>query len=152
MAHVHLITVGKLKDKNLEAIELDYLKRIKKPKLTIYEVKAKAQNKDLEAEEVLKKIQDLTKNENTFSVVLTEFGNEFDSPKFSSWLTDKIDHFQHIVFIIAGAEGPGEKLLSFCQAKLSLSKLTFPHRLARVLFIEQFYRALTIRDKHPYHN
>ncbi len=149
--NAHLITVGKLKDKNLEAIENDYLKRIKNPKLNIHEVKAKAENKDLEAQVVLKKIADLAKN-NPFICVLTEFGDEFESPKFSQWIYQKIESQQDVFFVIAGAEGPGEELLAKAQARLSLSKLTFPHKLARILFVEQFYRAMTIRDGHPYHN
>lgn len=149
---VHLITVGKLKDKNLEQIESNYLKRIKNPKLNIHEVKAKAENKDLEAQIVLKKIQDISKLEKSYIIALSEFGEEFHSPDFSTWLTHKIELYQHVIFIIGGAEGHGEALLKKVHAKISLSKLTFPHKLARILFIEQFYRALTIRDGHPYHN
>lgn len=152
MASVHLITVGKLKDKNLEAIEQDYLKRLKNPKLQIHEVKAKAENKDLEAQVLLKKIDDISKNEGRFIVALTEFGDEFYSPKFSTWLTNKIETYQHIIFLIAGAEGYGEAVLKKVNCKFSLSKLTFPHKLARIIFVEQFYRAMTIRDGHPYHN
>lgn len=149
---VHLITVGKLKDKNLEAIENDYLKRIKNPKLKIHEVKAKAEKKDLEAQVVIKKIMDISKSEKSYIVALSEFGEEFYSPKFSSWITHKIENFQHLIFVIGGAEGHGNALLEITQAKISLSKLTFPHKIARILFVEQFYRALTIRDGHPYHN
>ena len=149
---VHLISVGKLKDKNLESIESNYLKRIKSPQLIIHEVKAKAEKKELEAQVVLKKIQDISKTEQTYIVALTEFGEEFHSTEFSKWLTHKIENFQHIIFVIAGAEGHGSALLDKAQAKISLSKLTFPHKIARILFIEQFYRALTIRDGHPYHN
>lgn len=149
---VHLIVVGKLKDKNFEALEREYLKRIKNPTLTIHEVKAKAENKDLEAQVVAKKIQDITKGENTYLVALAEKGEEFDSPAFSKWLVHKIETYQHLVFVIAGAEGHGEETLETAQAKFSLSKLTFPHKMARIIFVEQFYRALSIRDGHPYHN
>lgn len=152
MAQTHLIIVGKLKDKNLEAIETGYLKRIKNPKLSITEVKAKAEDKNFEAQVILKKIEDLTSFERTYIAVLTEWGKEFESTEFSTWLVDKIESYQHLVFVIAGAEGPGEKLLEKSHARLSLSKLTYPHKLARIVFVEQFYRALTIRDRHPYHN
>ena len=90
----YLIVVGKLKDKHLEAIEADYLKRIKNPKLEIHEVKAKAENKDLEAEVVLKKAQDIAKGQNTFLIALTEFGQEFHSPEFSKWMYQKIENHQ----------------------------------------------------------
>jgi len=150
--NIHLIVVGKLKDKHLESIEDSYLKRIKNPKLLIHEVKAKAENKDLEAEVVLKKVSDLTRSDNTFIVALTEFGQELDSPNFSAWIYQKVESYQHVVFLIAGAEGHGKEVLESIDASLSLSKLTFPHKIARVLFVEQIYRAMTIKDGHPYHN
>lgn len=150
--NIHLVVVGKLKDKNLEAIENDYLKRIKNPKLLIHEVKAKAEKKDLEAEVILKKIADISKNDKAFIVALREFGTEYESPSFSKWIYSKIETHQHLFFIIAGAEGHGNKVLEKVNSSVSLSKMTFPHKIARVLFVEQFYRAMTIRDGHPYHN
>jgi len=57
-----------------------------------------------------------------------------------------------LIFVICGAEGPSQSLLDASNAKLSLSKLTYPHKLARLIFVEQFYRAMTINDGHPYHN
>lgn len=150
MKSLHLIVVGKLKDKYLESLENDYLKRIKKPKLQIHEIKASAENKDQEAQVVLKKIAALS--ENHFVVVLTEFGEEFQSPQFSSWLYENFNSGKDLIFVVCGAEGPGAELLKNCDAKLSLSKLTFPHKLARLIFVEQIYRAQTIKDGHPYHN
>lgn len=152
MKIAHLIVVGKLKDKSLEAIEDDYLKRISNPVLKIHEVKAKAENKDQEADIILKKIQDITKGDKTYLVALTEFGSEYHSPEFSKWVFDKIENQPNLVFLIAGAEGHGKAVLDQVNASVSLSKLTFPHKIARVLFVEQFYRALTIKNGHPYHN
>ena len=61
MKAFHLICVGKLKDASLEAIEHDYLKRLNNPPLLIHELKASAENKDAEAEAILKKLKDLEK-------------------------------------------------------------------------------------------
>lgn len=146
----HLIVVGKLKDKNLEAIEGDYLKRIKTPKLTIHEVKAKAEKKNLEAQVILKKAYTLSNN--PFIVTLTEFGTEYESPDFSNWYYNSLENQKDIVFVICGAEGPGEELLERTNCKLSLGKMTLPHKLARIIFVEQIYRAQTINEGHPYHN
>ncbi len=148
--NTHLIVVGKLKDKNLEAIENDYLKRIKNPKLIIHEVKAKAENKDLEAEIILKKALSLSKN--PYIITLTEFGKEYESPQFSNWVYQNIEDQKELIFVICGAEGPGQELLIKTHLKLSLGKMTLPHKLARILFIEQMYRAQTIFEGHPYHN
>ncbi|MFT6632436.1 MAG: 23S rRNA (pseudouridine1915-N3)-methyltransferase [Bacteriovoracaceae bacterium] len=146
----HLIVVGKLKDKNLEAIESNYLKRINNPKLLIHEVKARAENKNLEADVILKKANSLTSN--PYIVTLTEFGKEYESPDFSKWYYQNIENQKEIIFVICGAEGPGEELLNQTKQKLSLSKMTLPHKLARVFFVEQLYRAQTIFEGHPYHN
>lgn len=148
----HLIVVGKLKDKHLEAIEQDYLNRLKTSPLIIHEVKARAEDKELEAEVVLKKVKDIAPN-GAYLVALAEKGREFDSPDFSAWLFKHLEYTpQKLIFIIAGAEGHADIILSNVQEKLSLSRLTFPHKIARILFVEQFYRAVTIKNKHPYHN
>lgn len=150
MKTLHLITVGKLKDKNLEAIENDYLKRIKNPSLKIHEVKASAEDKEIESQNVLKKVTSLSSN--PFLIILTEFGKQFDSQKFSQWLFKKVEQESDVIFVICGAEGPAESLLIASHAQLSLSPLTYPHKLARILLVEQLYRALTIQQGHPYHN
>lgn len=152
MKEAHLIVVGKLKDKNLEAVEESYLNRLKQNPLVIHEVKAKAENKDAEAEAILKKINELAPN-GAHIVALAEKGREFNSVDFSSWLFKHLEYNpQKLIFVIAGAEGHAESFLSNVQEKLSLSPLTFPHKIARILLVEQFYRAVTIKNKHPYHN
>ena len=149
---VHLIIVGKLKDSNLEAIEANYLQRIREPELKIHEVKARAQNKSSEGQEILKKISEISKQTPSHIVALTEFGKQYDSPEFSRQLFDLVDYKNRVIFLIAGAEGFSQDVLDKVDQKLSLSKMTFPHKMARILFIEQFYRAITIKNNHPYHN
>lgn len=149
---VHLIVVGRLKDKHLEAIEENYLQRINSPDLKVHEVKARAESKNQEALEVLKKINDLTKDSPANIIALTEFGKEYDSVEFSKKVFDLIEKNQKLIFIVAGAEGFSSELLAMASHKISLSKMTFPHKIARILFIEQFYRAITIKNNHPYHN
>ncbi|MDP7320244.1 MAG: 23S rRNA (pseudouridine(1915)-N(3))-methyltransferase RlmH [Bacteriovoracaceae bacterium] len=146
----YLITVGKLKNKQLEILEESYLKRIKNPKLQIHEVKAKAENKELEGEVVIKKIESLSSN--PFIIVLSEFGKELDSPKFSKWYYENLAKFQTLIFVICGAEGPSKTLLNKANQTLSLSQMTLPHKLARLMLVEQIYRAETIQTGHPYHN
>lgn len=152
MKQAHLIVVGKLKDKNLEAIEHDYLKRIKAFDFHIHELKSSSENKEQEGKLILQKMNELKSKGSIFSFVLTEFGKEYFSPEFSKLIFDKAENSGQLVFIIGGAEGFSHTVLNEVNSKLSLSKLTFPHKLARILFIEQFYRAITIKEGHPYHN
>jgi 23S rRNA (pseudouridine1915-N3)-methyltransferase len=145
----HLICVGKLKDASLEAIENDYFKRLNNPPLQIHELKASAENKEAEGEVILKKLKDLG---DTHRVAMTEWGKRYTSVDFAKWTEKLLERPAKTVFIIAGAEGFSDAVLSSCQERLSLSELTFPHKLARILLVEQLYRAQTLRTGHPYHN
>ena len=151
MKALHLICVGKLKDSHLEALESDYIKRIVNPPLLIHEVKASAEKKLAEAEAIAKKIKEIGES-NLCLVALTEWGKTLNSVDFSSWLETQIHQYPKVCFIIAGAEGFHSSILDRVQAKVSLSLLTYPHKLARLIFIEQIYRAQSIRTGHPYHN
>ena len=146
---IHLIVVGKLKDSHLEAIEADYLKRINNPELIIHELKASAENKEAEGEAILKKVKDLGGGH---MVAMTEWGKRYSSVSFAEWTQIQLEKSNKLIFVIAGAEGFASEVLNLCQERLSLSELTFPHKLARILLVEQLYRAQTIRAGHPYHN
>lgn len=149
---IHLIVVGKLKDPHFEAIEADFLKRINNPELIVHELKATAENKDAEGEAILKKIKELTTSSKAHVVAMTEWGKTRNSVEFSQWSKQLIERSAKIIFIISGAEGFSEEVLKNCHERISLSELTFPHKFARILLIEQLYRAQTIRIGHPYHN
>lgn len=149
---LNLIVVGKLKDPHLESLEHDYLKRINNPELIIHEVKASAENKEAEGEAILKKIRDLSQGGGTHLIAMTEWGKRSTSVAFAEWTKGLIERPAKIFFLIAGAEGFSEEVLKACQERISLSELTFPHKLARILLVEQLYRAQTIRSGHPYHN
>jgi 23S rRNA (pseudouridine1915-N3)-methyltransferase len=146
---LHLIVVGKLKDTYLEALENDYLKRINNPQLLIHEVKASAENKEAEGEALLKKVKELG---GAHVVVMSEWGKRHTSVAFSEWMSALIEKSSRVIFLIAGAEGFSQEVLKASQEKISLSELTFPHKIARLLLVEQIYRAQTIRNGHPYHN
>ena len=78
-------------------------------------------------------------------------GKKINSRGFAALLQDKIDHGVNINFIIGGAHGVSQKLLTTSQLILSASELTFPHRLFKIFLMEQIYRASTIHRSHPYH-
>lgn len=149
MKDLHLIVTGRLSDKNIEVLERDYFKRLTVPKLNIYEARAHSEDKNLEAKEVIAKIDEISKTENPYIVLLTENGKQFTSVNFSKWLSSICER-QSLIFIIGGASGHGESVIKRAHFKLSLSELTYPHKLARLLLIEQIYRAQTIVANHPY--
>jgi 23S rRNA (pseudouridine1915-N3)-methyltransferase len=148
----HLIVVGKLKDSHLEAVEGDYQKRITNPELVIHEVRASAENKEAEAEAIMKKVKELAPTGGHHLIAMTEWGKRNTSVAFAQWTQELLERPGKVFFLIAGAEGFSPELLKNCQERISLSELTFPHKLARILLVEQLYRAQTIRSGHPYHN
>jgi 23S rRNA (pseudouridine1915-N3)-methyltransferase len=88
-----------------------------------------------------------------YIVVLDEHGKEFTTVEFSEKL-EKIFMLQkkRIVFVIGGAYGFSEEVLSKADLRLSLSRMTFSHQVVRLLFMEQLYRVFTVLKGEPYHH
>jgi 23S rRNA (pseudouridine1915-N3)-methyltransferase len=85
------------------------------------------------------------------AVALDERGAAYGSVELARWLESQRRVGKDLCFIIGGADGLCPELLQRCSQRLSLSKLTLPHGLARVLLVEQLYRASSILAHHPYH-
>ena len=135
-----ILAVGKVKKIWIqEGINL-YLKRL--PGLTISEIRDS--NPKKESENILSSIK---KDESI--IVLGEEFTSFSSISFS----EKLNKFgnQRLVFIIGGSEGISSQIKSIADWNLSLSSFTFPHEIARILLLEQIYRAQSILIKSPYH-
>jgi 23S rRNA (pseudouridine1915-N3)-methyltransferase len=88
---------------------------------------------------------------NSLLVVLDVLGKPVTTRKMSSMLESWLQQGQDVSIIIGGPDGVSDELLSQAPLKLSLSELTFPHPLVRVILIEQIYRAWSILNNHPYH-
>lgn len=152
MKQINIISVGKLKNAYLQIIEKDFLKRCLSLKINLMETRAFADNLEKESNEVLKKLKELSKESPLHPVLLSEGGHLRNSTDFSSWLFKTIDSkSEKITFILSGAYGFSKQLSLRVKDSISLSPLTFPHELARVLLIEQIYRAIMIKTNHPYH-
>ena len=101
-----------------------------------------------ESERIFKKI---TKRD--FLILLDEKGKEYTSVQFA----ELIRHHQNIstrniIFLIGGAYGFSEEVYKRANGKMALSKMTYPHQLVRVIFLEQLYRAFTILKGEKYHH
>jgi 23S rRNA (pseudouridine1915-N3)-methyltransferase len=81
-------------------------------------------------------------------VLLASEGREFDSVEFSKWLEQRRQDGRDICFVIGGPRGLD---LAQCDTRLSLGRITLPHQLARVVLLEQLYRAHKILAREPYH-
>ena len=81
-------------------------------------------------------------------VLLASDGREFDSIEFSEWLEQRRQDGRDICFVIGGPRGLD---LDECDTRLSFGLMTLPHQLARVVLLEQLYRAHKILAREPYH-
>ena len=96
-------------------------------------------------------IQSLT-GDNSFRVVLTEHGRTFTTRDFAVFFSQQLESgHSGISFLAGGAFGLAADVLDHADLQLSLSPMTFTHEMARVLLLEQLYRALTIIRGEPYH-
>jgi 23S rRNA (pseudouridine1915-N3)-methyltransferase len=81
-------------------------------------------------------------------VLLASDGRELDSVDLSRWLEDRRQEGRDVCFVIGGPRGLD---LESCDTRLSLGRMTLPHQLARVVLLEQLYRAHKILAREPYH-
>ena len=100
----------------------------------------------LESEHIAKKIPD-----NTYLVSWDLNGNKVSSEKFSKIIETTTTNNSKICFIIGGSFGLDKSILKISDRVLSASSFTFPHRLFRIIVIEQIYRAFSIINNKPYH-
>ena len=84
-------------------------------------------------------------------VALTEHGQMPTSRELAARLEQWQDHGSAVKMLIGGADGLAPEVLARANEQLSLSKLTFPHQLVRVIVAEAIYRAWSIGQNHPYH-
>lgn len=151
-----LLVVGKTNDKNITKGIDDYVGRVKHympfdieviPELKNTKSLTKSNQKEMEAEQILKRLQP-----SDTVVLLDEHGKEYRSIEFARWIEKLQQTARSLVFIIGGPYGFADSVYERSDAKLSLSKMTFSHQMIRLLFVEQIYRACTIIKGEPYHH
>lgn len=150
MLKIDIIAVGRLRNGAYSDLVHKYSKRMKWS-LTLYEIESKIKNPVMAQQDEAKKIAGHIKD-GAYIIAMDERGENLKSLAFAQ----KIEHLQntgeqHLQFIIGGADGLTEDIKSRARLTLSLGKATWPHMLARVMLLEQLYRAQQIIVGHPYH-
>jgi 23S rRNA (pseudouridine1915-N3)-methyltransferase len=84
-------------------------------------------------------------------VTLDEHGKQMSTRELADWLDSRMQDGRDLAFLIGGPDGFAPDVLARGDFSLSLSRLTLPHAMVRVLLAEQLYRALSILTHHPYH-
>lgn len=144
--HITLITVGHIKTPSLAALAAEYEKRLR-PLLKLEQETIKDSTLEKETGKV-RSLLEKYPEEQVF--LLDESSKTFTSVEFSSFLHKKTENGEHLIVVIAGAEGFADELKEKYQ-KISLSPMTFTHEFAQVIFLEQLYRAQMILSGKPYH-
>lgn len=159
MLHINLYCVGKVKEQYLRNAIDEYLKRISKYcSISIIELPDKpipeksnstleSQIIEAESNEIINKL-----NMSSYKIALDLTGKQYTSEEFA----EKINKIQlsnsTISFIIGGSLGLSDDLKRICNEKISFSKMTFPHQLMRVIFLEQLFRSFKINNNEKYHH
>lgn len=143
------VWIGKTKEKNWKALQEEYLRRLSHfVKCEIVEIKDSAAHEGPEIEG--KRILEIV-NQRSFVCLLDVNGRSLSSPELAKeiekWQTRGL---KEVSFVIGGAEGVSPEISQKADFSLSLSFLTFTHEMARVVMLEQLYRAYTILNGFPY--
>lgn len=159
MVSVHLICVGKLKEKFYLQASQEYLKRLggycKMTLLELPEEKLPQEPSRAQITAALEKEADAIRAKLPSSAMLVALcveGKPHSSEEVAK-LVEKFEHSsdKHLVFVIGGSFGMAESLKKQAAVRLSMSPMTFPHHLARVMVLEQIYRAFKINEGSSYH-
>lgn len=150
---IKVVCVGKIKEKFYSDAMLEYLKRLQSfTKIEIKEVSevnSDSIDKTLlkEGKNILSQIKD-----DEFVITLEIEGELLSSPSLAKLVEDKLTRgASTITFVIGGSNGLSDEVKNRSNYHLSFGKITLPHQLARVVLVEQIYRAFTIINNHKYH-
>lgn len=159
MIKIKIICIGSLKETYLKEAFYEYQKRLTSfckfelIELNEYKLKNNPCDSEIkicinsEGDKILSKIP-----ANSHCISLCIEGNELSSEKFAKHIEDiSINKTGEIIFIIGGSYGLSEKVKKQSDFLLSISKMTFPHQLARIMLSEQIYRAFQIMSGGKYH-
>ena len=144
---INLIVVGKLKEKFLVEGVAEYLKRLQKfARLEVREV-PECRTVEDEGQKILSLVP-----KDSWLCVLDVTGEALSSENFAKKIaTLNIDGVSNLTFAIGGAFGLSEELRRAAAFRLSLSQMTLTHQMARLILVEQIYRAFKINRHEPYH-
>lgn len=152
--NITLTAVGRMKTKHWRTAQDEYIKRLSRyTKFKLVEVKDVVGRGLLDDVALQKEGDGLLKGASNaqYLIALTPDGKQFDSPQLAEFVQKKVVQNGRLAFLIGGPIGFAPHVLDQCQTQIALSRLTFTHEMARVLFLEQLYRAYTILNNESYH-
>lgn len=158
MLSIHFIVTGNLKESYLRDASQEYLKRLSgfcRPEvIELKEVRVPDSPSDKEIASALKEEGDrilALLPSRAYKIALCVEGKQFTSEELAQKLEAAAQESGDFYFIIGSSHGLDERVKAACDLRLSVSKLTFPHQLMRVILLESVYRALNIQKGTRYH-
>jgi 23S rRNA (pseudouridine1915-N3)-methyltransferase len=158
MLSIHFIVTGNLKESYLRDASQEYLKRLSgfcRPEvIELKEVRVPDSPSDKEILSALKEEGDRILSllpSRAYKIALCVEGKQFTSEELAEKLAYAAQESGDFYFVIGSSHGLDERVKAACDLRLSVSKLTFPHQLMRVILLESVYRALNIQKGTRYH-
>ena len=149
MLKITVYAVGKLKEKFWKDACNEYLKRLSAYAPTTI-IELPDSNKAEESALLLQKLGETPVD--TKTILLDRVGKQVSSTDLADMLdADTLSGISHIRFIIGGSDGVDAQVSAYADVSISFGKITLPHNLARVVLLEQLYRACKISKGEPYH-
>ena len=153
-----VISIGQLKNNPILEIQKDYESRIlnlsksvgiKNLEIKELPISKKSSIKERQKEEA-KIISQHIKQDN-LNVFLDGKGENINSVDISQIISESSFNGKDLVFFIGGPDGFDEKIIKVANKTVSFGRVTWPHKLIRIMLLEQLYRGITILNNHPYH-
>ncbi|MCH9643756.1 MAG: 23S rRNA (pseudouridine(1915)-N(3))-methyltransferase RlmH [Gammaproteobacteria bacterium] len=153
--HIKLIAVGTKMPQWVEQAFQQYQKRLPSDyQLTLCEINAAKRTKSANVDQLITMEQTAIEKaipENSLTIALDRLGRKINTHEIAHSLLNWHDQGQNICIIIGGPEGLNKSWLNRAHDNWSLSELTLPHPMVRIIIGEQIYRAWSILSNHPYH-
>ncbi len=158
MADITIISVGTLKESYLKDAVSEYKKRLSQyARVDEVNIKEEAVRNEDDASEIRRALdaegEKLLSSvpKGAYRIAMCVEGKEYDSPTLARLIGDAVDATGKLAIIIGSSHGLSEKVKRECDARISFSKMTFPHQLMRVILFEALYRSFTILAGKKYH-
>ncbi|HEV7606928.1 MAG TPA: 23S rRNA (pseudouridine(1915)-N(3))-methyltransferase RlmH [Steroidobacteraceae bacterium] len=142
---IRIVAVGTRMPEWVTQAYEEYTRRLRSGMRVDLEELAVGKNKNDEEKRLLERVGD------DYLVALDEHGKSLTTVALAKWLAERQQDGRNLSFVIGGPDGLGPEILKKAAMRWSLSQLTFPHAMVRVILAEQLYRAHSVLQNHPYH-
>jgi 23S rRNA (pseudouridine1915-N3)-methyltransferase len=142
---VRIVAVGTRMPEWVTQAYEDYTRRMRSSMRIDLEELPVGKNKAEEEKRFLERVGD------DYVAALDEHGKSLTTVELAKWLSQRQQDGRNLSFVIGGPDGLGPEILKKAALRWSLSALTFPHAMVRVILAEQLYRAHSVLQNHPYH-